>query len=135
MLTSFNNPTRRSCFELLVYGGGGPDNEPGGQGKTSLSKSGYFRADNVIIATPSLLPMDLVNNFSASELFRKQTLSSGIFCLGKKILLEIPFSTGRLTFLKWKPREVVEEPMNTVSPVNHYRLCSIFASIWFTICG
>ena len=38
----------------------------------NLSTSGYFQADNVSIATPFLLALELVQTFSRSELVRKE---------------------------------------------------------------
>ena len=39
----------------------------------NLLNSGYFGADNIIIVTPLLWPLELVHIFSGSELVRRQT--------------------------------------------------------------
>ena len=118
------NPPPRSCFAFLVRGGGGSNSEPGGWGRTgycsSRNTSSTSRrksrkigdisgpADNIIIATPLLLPMDVVDIFSGSELVRKQTPSSGIFLAQQESTNATPCVKGWLT-ISFAPRTLHPE--------------------------
>ena len=63
----------------------------------NLEESECFRANNILIATPLLSPMELVYKFSGPELARKKMKSSGILLARQQYIFATPVIHGMVT--------------------------------------